>query len=64
MILRSTSLVIFKASAAIPAGLDILAHTFPPSHIRSVAFVTFATGAPVGGALPTIIGRVFTQLTA
>ncbi|KAI0761550.1 efflux transporter [Trametes elegans] len=48
------------AAASIPAALGILAHNFPPSPIRSVAFATFAAGAPVGAA----IGGVLTQLTA
>ncbi|KAI0636359.1 efflux transporter [Trametes polyzona] len=52
------------AAAALPACLGILAHTFPPSLIRSVAFATFAAGAPVGGALGSAIGGVLTQLTA
>ncbi|KAI8995704.1 efflux transporter [Trametes punicea] len=52
------------AAACIPAGLGILAHTFPPSTLRSVAFATFAAGAPVGGAVGGIIGGVLTQLTA
>ena len=50
-------------AAAIPAALGILAHTFPPSHFRSIAFATFAAGAPVGGAVGNIIGGVFTQVT-
>ncbi|KAM5539739.1 hypothetical protein V8D89_006552 [Ganoderma adspersum] len=53
----------FGPAAAIPAALGILAHTFPPSHIRSVAFATFAAGAPVGGALGSTIGGVLTQFT-
>ena len=43
--------------------LGILAHSFPPSRGRSVAFATFAAGAPVGGAFGTIIGGVLTQLS-
>lgn len=43
--------------------LGILAHTFPPSTLRSIAFATFAAGAPVGGAVGGIIGGVLTQLT-
>ena len=46
-----------------PFQLGILAHTFPPSHIRSVAFATFAAGAPVGGAVGSTIGGVLTQFT-
>ncbi|CCM06311.1 uncharacterized protein FIBRA_08562 [Fibroporia radiculosa] len=51
------------AAACIPAALGILAHAFPPSRIRSVAFATFAAGAPVGAALGSAIGGVLTQLT-
>ncbi|TFY56781.1 hypothetical protein EVJ58_g7431, partial [Rhodofomes roseus] len=51
------------AAAAIPASLGILAHAFPPSKTRSVAFATFAAGAPVGAAIGSTIGGVLTQLT-
>ena len=51
------------ASAAIPASLGILAHTFPPSHMRTIAFATSGAGAPVGGVTGQIIGGVFTQVT-
>ena len=50
-------------AAAVPAALGILAHTFPPSHLRAVAFSTFAAGAPIGGAVGQILGGVFTQVT-
>ncbi|PIL29314.1 MFS general substrate transporter [Ganoderma sinense ZZ0214-1] len=53
----------FGPAAAIPAAIGILAHTFPPSQIRSVAFATFAAGAPLGGALGSAIGGVLTQYT-
>ncbi|KAL1950009.1 hypothetical protein VTO73DRAFT_8890 [Trametes versicolor] len=51
------------AAAAIPACLGILAHTFPPSTIRSIAFATFASGAPIGGALGNAVGGALTQTT-
>ncbi|OBZ72345.1 hypothetical protein A0H81_07346 [Grifola frondosa] len=51
------------AAAFIPAALGILAHTFPPSRIRSIAFATFAAGAPVGAAIGSAIGGVLDQLT-
>ncbi|KAI0364249.1 efflux transporter [Pilatotrama ljubarskyi] len=51
------------AAACIPAGLGILAHNFPPSPIRSIAFATFAAGAPVGAAIGAAVGGVLTQLT-
>ncbi|KAG2028422.1 major facilitator superfamily domain-containing protein, partial [Suillus americanus] len=51
-------------AATIPSALGILAHAFPPSKARSIAFATFAAGAPVGGAFGMIIGGVLTQLSA
>ncbi|KAH7926350.1 MFS general substrate transporter [Leucogyrophana mollusca] len=51
------------AAAAIPSALGILAHAFPPSRARSIAFATFAAGAPVGGAFGTILGGLLTQLS-
>ncbi|KAL0063122.1 hypothetical protein AAF712_010030 [Marasmius tenuissimus] len=51
------------AAATIPASLGILAHHFPPSHARSIAFATFAAGAPVGGSFGTILGGALVQLT-
>ncbi|KAG7097208.1 hypothetical protein E1B28_004579 [Marasmius oreades] len=51
------------AAAIIPACLGILAHHFPPSRARSVAFATFAAGAPVGGAFGTSLGGTLVQLT-
>ncbi|KAI8995706.1 efflux transporter [Trametes punicea] len=51
------------AAACIPAALGILAHNFPPSSLRSVAFATFAAGAPVGAAIGAAISGVLTQLT-
>lgn len=50
-------------AAVIPAALGMLAHAFPPSRIRSVAFATFGAGAPVGAAIGSAIGGVLTQLT-
>ncbi|ETW84917.1 hypothetical protein HETIRDRAFT_473617 [Heterobasidion irregulare TC 32-1] len=50
-------------AAVVPASLGILAHAFPPSRARSVAFATFSAGAPVGGAVGMIIGGVLTQLS-
>ncbi|KAG7446056.1 putative efflux transporter [Guyanagaster necrorhizus] len=51
------------AAATIPASLGILAHSFPPSRARTIAFATFAAGAPIGGALGTVVGGVMVQLT-
>lgn len=52
------------AAASIPASLGILAHAFPPSRARTLAFATFSAGAPVGAALGMVMGAVLTQLTA
>ncbi|GBE89981.1 efflux transporter [Sparassis crispa] len=52
------------AAACIPASLGMLAHAFPPSRMRSIAFATFGAGAPVGAAIGSTIGGVLTQLTA
>jgi MFS family permease len=49
------------SAATIPASLGILAHSFPPSPMRSIAFATFAAGAPVGGAFGLTLGGVITQ---
>ncbi|KAG6901627.1 hypothetical protein C0995_009795 [Termitomyces sp. Mi166 len=43
--------------------LGILAHAFPPSRARSIAFSTFAAGSPVGAALGMALGGVLTQVT-
>ncbi|KAI0346203.1 MFS general substrate transporter [Trametopsis cervina] len=50
-------------AAVIPASLGILAHAFPPSNARSIAFATFAAGAPIGAAVGNLIGGTLTQLT-
>ncbi|KAL1744693.1 major facilitator superfamily domain-containing protein [Schizophyllum fasciatum] len=50
-------------AAIIPASLGILAHSFPPSRMRSIAFATFGAGAPVGGAIGTLLGGALTQYT-
>ncbi|KAI3610003.1 efflux protein [Moniliophthora roreri] len=52
------------AAATIPASLGILAHAFPPSRARSIAFACFAAGAPVGGAFGIVIGGVLIQETS
>lgn len=43
--------------------LGILAHAFPPSRTRSVAFATFAAGSPVGAAIGLLVGGALAQLT-
>ncbi|KAF7789732.1 hypothetical protein EIP86_000678 [Pleurotus ostreatoroseus] len=52
------------AAATIPAALGILAHAFPPSRARSIAFATFAAGAPMGGATGLLVGGALVQCTA
>ncbi|GLB41107.1 putative transporter [Lyophyllum shimeji] len=52
------------AAATIPASLGILAHAFPPSRARSVAFASFAAGAPLGAAFGMAVGGALTQTTA
>ncbi|KLO14349.1 MFS general substrate transporter [Schizopora paradoxa] len=49
------------AAAFVPASVGILAHAFPESRARSIAFATFSAGAPVGGALGLQLGGVLTQ---
>lgn len=51
-------------AATIPASVGILAHAFPPSKARSLAFATFAAGAPVGAVFGNIMGGVLTERTA
>ncbi|KZO89917.1 putative efflux transporter [Calocera viscosa TUFC12733] len=51
-------------AAMIPACLGILAHTFPPSHARTIAFSTFQAAAPCGGVLGTVVGGVVTQFAS
>ncbi|KAF8149117.1 major facilitator superfamily domain-containing protein [Crassisporium funariophilum] len=50
-------------AATIPASLGILAHAFPPSRARSLAFATFSAGAPVGAVFGTAVGGVLTEFT-
>ncbi|KAI0035354.1 efflux transporter [Vararia minispora EC-137] len=50
-------------AAVVPASLGILAHAFPPSQARSIAFATFSAGAPLGGAVGFMLGAVVIQLS-
>ncbi|KAL0952456.1 hypothetical protein HGRIS_006724 [Hohenbuehelia grisea] len=50
-------------AASIPASLGILAHAFPPGKLRSIAFASFAAGAPLGAFTGMALGAVMTQLT-
>ncbi|KAG8732051.1 hypothetical protein FRC11_000928 [Ceratobasidium sp. 423] len=52
------------AAAAVPSAVGILAHEFPPSVARSVAFATFSAGAPLGGAIGFVSGGLMTQYTS
>jgi len=49
------------SAATVPSAIGILAHEFPPSRARSVAFATFSAGAPLGGAIGFVIGGVMTE---
>ncbi|KAL0949948.1 hypothetical protein HGRIS_009972 [Hohenbuehelia grisea] len=51
------------SAAVIPSVVGILSRSFPPSRARAIAFTTFAAGAPVGGAIGSIIGSVLTEFT-
>ncbi|KAF9456822.1 major facilitator superfamily domain-containing protein [Collybia nuda] len=51
-------------AATIPASIGILAHAFPPSRARSVAFATFAAGAPIGAAFGMALGGLLVQVTS
>ncbi|GAB1526530.1 hypothetical protein RhiTH_009697 [Rhizoctonia solani] len=44
--------------------VGILAHEFPPSAARSIAFATFSAGAPLGGAIGFVIGGLMTEYTS
>ena len=51
-------------AATIPACLGILAQTFEVgSRLRTIAFATFSSGAPVGSALANIATSTLTQFT-
>ncbi|CCO33744.1 hypothetical protein BN14_07830 [Rhizoctonia solani AG-1 IB] len=52
------------AAATIPSAIGILAHEFPPSLARSVAFATFSAGAPLGGAIGFVTGGLMTEYTS
>ena len=43
--------------------LGILAHAFPPSRARSLAFATFASGSALGSAVGNVMGGVLTEFT-
>lgn len=51
------------AAATIPASLGILAHAFPPSRARTLAFATFSAGAPVGAVFGNTMGGLLTEKT-
>jgi MFS family permease len=43
--------------------VGILAHAFPPSRARSLAFATFSSGAALGAAIGNTIGGTLTDFT-
>ncbi|KAF9034485.1 putative efflux transporter [Hymenopellis radicata] len=51
-------------AGTLPASMGILAHSFPPGKLRSIAFATFAAGAPLGAFTGMAIGAVLTQLSS
>ena len=49
-------------AAAIPSAIGILAGAFQEgTTIRTVAFATFSSGAPIGAAVGNVIGSLLTQ---
>ncbi|KAB5592523.1 MFS-type transporter [Ceratobasidium theobromae] len=52
------------SAATVPSAIGILAHEFPPSTARSLAFATFSAGAPLGGAIGFAIGGVMTEYSS
>lgn len=51
------------AAAALPASMGVLAHSFPPGRTRSIAFASFAAGAPLGGFTGQALGGTLIQLS-
>ncbi|KZT57349.1 MFS general substrate transporter [Calocera cornea HHB12733] len=51
-------------AAMIPACIGILAHAFPPSYARTVAFSMFQAAAPCGGVLGMVVGGIVTEYAA
>ena len=43
--------------------IGILAHAFPPSRARSLAFATFSSGGALGTATGNIFGGALTEFT-
>ena len=43
--------------------LGILAHAFPPSRARSLAFATYSSGSALGAATGNILGGALTEFT-
>ena len=43
--------------------IGILAHAFPPSRARSLAFATFSSGSALGAATGNFIGGTLTEFT-
>ena len=62
----SESLIIqypFSYSNLSITQLGILAHAFPPSRARSLAFATFASGSALGAAIGNVMGGALTEFT-
>ena len=43
--------------------IGIVAHAFPPSRARSLAFATLSSGGPLGAATGNIFGGALTEFT-
>ena len=43
--------------------IGILAHAFPPSRARSLAFATFSSGSALGAATGNVMGGALTEFT-
>jgi len=55
------SILSYIYSSSHMTQIGILAHAFPSSRMRSIAFSTFSAGAPMGAALGMILGSVLAQ---
>ena len=62
---RQSFLFSFSSSCLIVSTvqLGILAHAFPPSRARSLAFATFSSGAALGAVTGNTLGGVVTEFT-
>ncbi|KAF8524916.1 MFS general substrate transporter, partial [Hysterangium stoloniferum] len=52
------------SAATLPAAVGILAHSFPHSMQRSMAFAIFSAGNPFGASLGFVVGAIVTEYSA